>query len=146
MKTRFYRILAIVMIFASLLWGCGAPLAATTDPDLQAAAATSSELGPNVSPDVVAQLYPDGGVTVIDVREAWEYAEGHIPGAALIPLGTLAERIDEIPTDQPVILVCRSDNRSGQAYRWLRQQGLDNVHNMTGGMLAWQAAGLEIEK
>jgi phage shock protein E len=146
MNNRYFRILVVVMTFASLLVGCSAPLAATTHPDVQVAATTSPELGPIVSPDVVAQLYAGGGVTVIDVREEWEYAEGHIPGATLIPLGTLAQRIDEIPTDQPVILVCRSDNRSGQAYRWLRQQGLDNVHNMSGGMLAWQAAGLEIEK
>ncbi len=89
----------------------------------------------------MADLYDSGEIAVIDVREAWEYEAGHIPGAALIPLGELAERVDEVPRDRPVVLVCRSDNRSGQAFQLLARQGFDNLSNMMGGMLAWEAAG-----
>ncbi|MFO7628412.1 MAG: rhodanese-like domain-containing protein, partial [Prochlorococcaceae cyanobacterium] len=89
----------------------------------------------------MAELYDSGEIAIIDVREAWEYDQGHIPGATLIPLDRLMGRLDEVPTDLPVVLVCRSANRSGQAYRALVQQGFDNVSNMLGGMLAWEAAG-----
>ncbi|MBN2003027.1 MAG: rhodanese-like domain-containing protein [Anaerolineae bacterium] len=108
--------------------------------------ATAASLGPDVSVDDVAALVPDGSVTVIDVREKSEFDEGHIAGATLVPLGELASRVDEIPTDRPVILVCRSGNRSGQAYRLLGEKGFTNIHNMTGGMLAWQKAGHPVEK
>ncbi|MBN1249861.1 MAG: rhodanese-like domain-containing protein [Anaerolineae bacterium] len=102
------------------------------------------QLGEEVTPKVVAELVADGEVAVIDVREDWEYEEGHILGAKLIPLASLQDRVDEIPTDKPVILVCRSGNRSGQAYRYLSGAGFDNVHNMRGGMIAWEASGLEM--
>jgi phage shock protein E len=146
MKHRVHRLSLIMLLFATLVVGCSAPLEAGDGQHAPTAEVVQVELGPNVSPKALEQIYATGAVTVIDVREAWEYAEGHIPGATLIPLGELAQRIDEIPVGQPVVLVCRSDNRSGQAYRWLRQQGRENVHNMTGGMLAWQAAGYEMEK
>jgi rhodanese-related sulfurtransferase len=85
-------------------------------------------------------------VVLIDVREQWEYDEGHIPNVKLIPLGSLPDRINEIPEDKFVVMTCRSGNRSGQATKFLREQGFDNVHNMAGGILAWQKAGLPVEK
>lgn len=102
------------------------------------------DLGLEVNPETVAELNARGTIAVIDVREDWEYQEGHIPGATLIPLGSLPDRVDEIPQDKPVVLVCRSGNRSSQAYRFLTQQGFDNVHNMVGGMIAWEDARLEM--
>ena len=83
---------------------------------------------------------------MLDVREQWEYDEGHIPGVTLIPMGDVASRLAEIPTDQEVIVTCRSGNRSGQITDFLRQQGFDNVHNMAGGILAWEAAGYDVEQ
>ena len=105
-----------------------------------------AELGPEVAVDVVFDLVAREQVVVIDVREDFEYTAGHIPGAIWLPLGELAERTDEVPTDVPVILACRSGNRSGQAYQFLKQRGFVNIHNMTGGMNAWTAAGFEVEK
>jgi thioredoxin 1 len=78
---------------------------------------------------------------VLDVREHDEYAAAHIDGAQLIPLGTLANRLDEVPRDQPVIVVCRSGNRSGSATDLLIEHGVD-AWNMAGGMTAWTAADL----
>jgi len=80
------------------------------------------------------------------VREPVEYDAGHIAGARLIPLGQVPSRLAEIPKDKTVILTCRSGNRSGQVADFLRQQGWKNVHNMAGGIAAWQQAGLPIEK
>ena len=92
------------------------------------------------------ELYQRDDVIILDVREDFAYKAGHIPGATLVPLGQIPNRLDEIPTDKTVIAVCRSGNRSNQATNFLRQQGFENVHNMTGGMNAWGQAGYEIEQ
>ena len=149
MRFRPIRLVFVALALSSWLVGCGlapAKVAGEIAPPIATTAPVVVDLGPDVSPDVVAELNSSGEVAVIDVREDWEFAEGHIPGAVLVPLGTLPDRVSEIPKDRPVVLVCRSGNRSGQAYTFLTQQGFDNVHNMTGGMNAWQAAGLGTQK
>ena len=75
-----------------------------------------------------------------------EYDAGHIPDITLIPMSELQERVSEIPTDVEVILTCRSGNRSGQVHAYLSELGYDNVHNMEGGILAWEAAGYDVEQ
>jgi rhodanese-related sulfurtransferase len=82
-----------------------------------------------------------GNVTVIDVRETDEYTEGHVPGAKLIPLGELVGRVDEVPTDVPVYVVCHSGMRSARATDFLAEAGVDAI-NVAGGTAAWQQAGL----
>jgi rhodanese-related sulfurtransferase len=77
-------------------------------------------------------------ITIIDVREDEEVAQGMIPGARHIALGTIPERCAEIPREGEVILVCRSGNRSGRAQQYLGSLGYANLRNMTGGMLAWE--------
>ena len=94
----------------------------------------------------VDKLRQRDDVVIIDVREDWEYNDGHIPGATLVPLGQIPDRLAEIPQDKTVVAVCRSGNRSSQATDFLRQQGFENVHNMVGGMNAWSQAGYQIEK
>ncbi len=148
MKLHGLRVAIATLALAGGLMGCG-----TTPPAILAGGGTAPtavsqavDLGAEVSPEVVSQLNAQGDIVVIDVREPSEYADGHIAGATLIPLGTLPDNLSSVPTDQPVVLVCHSGNRSGQAYSYLTQQGFTNVHNMTGGMIAWQAAGLTIEK
>lgn len=74
---------------------------------------------------------------VLDVREPSEYRQGHIPGSVLIPLSSLATRMRELPTDQLIVAVCRSGNRSGMATGLLRQAGYKAL-NMVGGMNAWR--------
>jgi rhodanese-related sulfurtransferase len=100
----------------------------------------------NVDAETVSSIKDDTGVFVIDVREQYEYDEGHIPGVTLIPMDEIANRLSEIPTDQEVIVTCRSGNRSSQVTDFLIEQGFDNVHNMEGGILAWEAAGLPVER
>ena len=104
------------------------------------------DLADTVDVQTVASVKDREDVVVLDVREQWEYDEGHIPGVTLIPMGEVANRLAEIPTDKEVIVTCRSGNRSGQVTDFLRQQGFDNVHNMDGGILAWQAAGYDVEQ
>ena len=85
-------------------------------------------------------------VLLLDVREQSEYDAGHIPGVKLIPVGAVASRLNEIPKDKAVIVTCRSGNRSSQVAKYLRDQGYTNIHNMLGGINAWQQAGYAIEK
>jgi rhodanese-related sulfurtransferase len=83
---------------------------------------------------------------IVDVREPWEYAEGHVPGAILIPLGQLAARVDELPGEEPIYVICRSGNRSVTASTLLIEAGKRDVRNVAGGMLAWQAAGYAVNR
>jgi len=85
----------------------------------------------------------DAGAFILDVREPDEWNDSHIPGATLIPLGELASRVNEVPQDQEVVVVCRSGNRSAQGRDILLQAGFENVTSMAGGINQWKAAGLE---
>lgn len=92
---------------------------------------------PQVSAAAVARRMQAGEkLTIIDVREPGEYAAGHIPGARLIPLREIVERMAELPRDRELIMVCRSGNRSGTAAEILAARGYQAA-NMAGGMLAW---------
>ena len=85
-------------------------------------------------------------VQIIDVREAAEFSDtlGHLPGATLLPLSQLKQRIGEINPGRPVVAVCRSGTRSAQAVTMLNKGGLKQVANLAGGMLRWRAEGLAV--
>ncbi len=91
-----------------------------------------------------AMLANDNGLVVLDVRELWEYKQGHIPGARLIPLGQLAKRAVELDPAEPTAVICASGNRSQSAAAILGQKGIAKVYNVLGGMTDWQNAGLTI--
>lgn len=80
------------------------------------------------------------GITLVDVREPDEYAEVHVPGAQLIPLGTVPDRVDEVPTDGQVYVICAKGGRSRKAAEFYRANGIDAV-NVAGGTSAWVDAG-----
>jgi rhodanese-related sulfurtransferase len=86
------------------------------------------------------QLDSDEDTVLVDVREPSEYAEAHVPGATLIPMGQLPSRLAEVPQDRTVYVICRSGNRSGAMGPLLDAQGYDSV-NVVGGTLAWVRAG-----
>lgn len=86
------------------------------------------------------------GAAVLDVRQPAEYAEAHVPGAVLIPLDELADRLDEVPApaDGPLVVICRSGARSAVASEFLRANRIESW-NLDGGMLAWIEAGFDVE-
>ncbi|MGH6655026.1 MAG: rhodanese-like domain-containing protein [Actinocrinis sp.] len=86
----------------------------------------------------LAALPADG--YLLDVREADEWAAGHAPEAVHLPLSELMGRVEEVPGDRDVYVVCKAGGRSEQAVRYLNQLGRSTV-NVAGGMLAWHAAG-----
>jgi phage shock protein E len=149
MKQQFkWQIVPLFLALIVVLGGCG--VQAAIPPAGQTVGAVSDlklqNLPVNVDAATVEKLRQRDDVVILDVREDFEYNDGHIPGATLVPLGQIPNRLTEIPKDKMVIAVCRSGNRSGQATDFLRQQGFENVHNMTGGMKAWSQAGYQIEK
>ncbi len=135
----------VLALLAATLAACSAPAAA---PDVQTVADSSAplELDPNIDADTLSSIKDRDDVVVLDVREQWEYDEGHIPGVVHIPMNDVPARISEIPTDGTVIVSCRSGNRSSTITGYLREQGYTNVHNLDGGILGWQSAGLPVEK
>ena len=91
------------------------------------------------------RLYNDDAL-VLDVREDKEYAAGHIPKAKHIPLGQLTGRLKELDKfkDKPVLVTCRSGNRSAHACRILKKAGFQTVYNQAGGIIAWERANLPV--
>ena len=89
------------------------------------------------------EAWLDRGARLVDVRERWEYTEGHIPGAENVPLGELPHRVGE-PEDRPLVLVCASGNRSAKAAKRLAKDGRSGVANLVGGTAGWAARGLPI--
>ncbi|MBK8051415.1 MAG: rhodanese-like domain-containing protein [Anaerolineales bacterium] len=135
-----------------LLAGCSAPVPPAQTAPAQAAAASQAQtvdvasLGRDVDSQTAAALREQPNVVILDVREQDEWDAGHIPGAVHIPMGEVPARIAEIPTDKTVIVQCRSGNRSSQITDFLRGKGMNNVHNLAGGLNAWSAAGLPVEQ
>jgi len=83
---------------------------------------------------------------LLDVREPWEYQEGHVPGAQLIPLGELEQRVNEVPRDRPILAICHSGQRSLAAAAYLQQLGYTSVTNVDGGTAAWIERGFPVDK
>lgn len=81
---------------------------------------------------------------LVDVRNRDEFAAARIPGSVLVPLPFLAGRIADLPADRPVLLVCRSGNRSATAAAMLLRQGYEEVASVAGGIVAWYQAGLPV--
>ncbi len=78
---------------------------------------------------------------MLDVREQSEWDTVHIPGAALIPLGSLADNLKVVPKGVEVVVVCRSGNRSQKGRDILLAAGYKQVTSMAGGINQWSAAG-----
>jgi len=100
---------------------------------------SAGQLSRTVSVDEGYQMYQNG-VFTLDVRTQAEWDEYHAPNAILIPLDQLPNRLSEIPKDQPILVVCRSGNRSQQGRDILLAAGY-NATSMSGGMSEWYSKG-----
>lgn len=79
---------------------------------------------------------------MVDVREAWELVELRVPGSTHIPLMELPGRLQELPKEQTLVMICRSGARSQHAARLLMASGHNDVLNLSGGIIAWHREGL----
>ena len=109
---------------------------------------TSLRGGKGLSPAQATALINREDAQVIDVREASEFSTGHLLNARHIPLSDLEKRLGELEKfkDKPVILNCLSGNRSAAGCTLLRKAGFSNVHNLEGGIAAWEQAGMPISR
>lgn len=91
--------------------------------------------------DQAASTLRDQGAFILDVREPDEWADFHMPGSTLIPLGELPNRLSEVPKDQKIVVVCRSGNRSAQGRDILLAAGYPQVTSLAGGLTQWRDQG-----
>lgn len=104
---------------------------------------TATTLAREVSVVKAYEMYQNG-VFVLDVRTQEEWDEYHAPDTSLIPLDQLQARINEVPKDREILVVCRSGNRSQEARDILLAAGY-NATSMAGGLLDWRARGYPVE-
>jgi len=104
--------------------------------------------GNSVNPAEATLLINREDAYILDVREADEFAAGHLPEAKNIPAGKLAERIGELENyrDKPIIVCCASGLRSNKACGELKKHGFEKTHNLAGGVDAWVGAGYPVKK
>lgn len=103
----------------------------------------------SLAPQAVTSLINGADAVVVDVRSKAEFAKGHIPGSLSIPLEQLAEESSsalENAKDKPIILVCATGMRAGDAAMTLRKSGFAQVHKLAGGISAWTGANLPLVK
>ncbi len=117
------------------------------------AAAAFILLQPRAAPAGLTELTPaqayaqyQAGAFFLDVRTEAEYAEAHIANSVLIPLDELESRLDEVPRDQDVIVICRSGARSREGAALLQNAGFTRLGCLSGGLLAWVDAGYPVEQ
>lgn len=97
-----------------------------------------------VSVEEAYQMYQNGAF-VLDVRTPEEWNEYHAPDTTLIPLDQLSARLGEVPRDRPIVVVCRSGNRSQEGRDILLNAGFEQVVSMRGGLSEWRARGYPVE-
>jgi len=101
-------------------------------------------MGADYTPQEVAELQADDSIQLIDVRQDYEWEGGRIAGARHLELTELGEHASTIERDRPVVFYCRSGVRSAMASEAFSDAGWD-AHNMAGGLIAWEGAGLPME-
>ncbi|UCC63390.1 MAG: MBL fold metallo-hydrolase [Anaerolineae bacterium] len=106
---------------------------------------TSGDIQDITAAELNVVMSNGNGLIVVDVREPWEYRQGHVPGARLMPLGDLAARVGELDSSQPTAVICASGNRSQSAAALLGQKGFAKVYNVLGGVTDWASAGFPLE-
>lgn len=135
MRTSLLGLLALVLASLTLA-ACGAAGAP--------AASGAKPMGQMNVTQLKTKLDAGESLFLLDVRTPQEFSQdGHVAQATLIPLNELDSRLGELPKDQPIACICRSGNRSTQACSDLAARGYDAT-NVSGGMNAWQAAGLPV--
>jgi phage shock protein E len=130
LNTRHFALILALIVVSLILAACGGSAVVETGTILQ------------ITPQQYRQNFLSSEHFLVDVRAPEEYAAGHIEGAVNIPLDTISSRLDEFPTNVPVIAYCRSGNRSAEASQILANAGYD-VFDM-GGIIDWAALGYPI--
>lgn len=145
-QSKLWISLAALVLLLTLAACGGSAAPAAPVADAPASEVSLEELPQNIDVHTAYEIQNDPDVFMLDVREQVEYDEKHIPGITLMPMNSIPNRLDEIPTDKTVVVTCRTGNRSGQVTDFLRANGFDNAHNMSGGIVDWENAGYPVER
>lgn len=94
-----------------------------------------------IDPNQLEALKANGSLQLIDVRTEAEFAQAKIEGSTHIPLHMLPLKMQELQKSEPIVFYCRSGARSAQACAWLMSQGINNVYNLSGGIMNWARSG-----
>lgn len=144
---RRYIVLALVVIGVVFsIGGCSssAPSAAAASQPV-AVAVAQPKINTKIAPaDYQAKFGANVDHVLLDVRTPQEFASGHIPGAINISIDELAGRLSEVPQDKPVVLYCRSGNRSNQAAQLLDRAGYTQIYDL-GGIVNWVQQGYPVQ-
>jgi rhodanese-related sulfurtransferase len=89
---------------------------------------------------------PQRPAVILDVREADEFAQVRVAGSLFIPMSQLGARLDEIPHDRPVLVLCASGSRSANVTAHLVANGWEDVGNIAGGISTWERMGLPVTR
>ena len=141
MKRLILVILSAALILGALAVGCPAATTDNTSPD-------GSQIIENINPqaalDLIQQNEGNAAFAILDVRTPSEYADGHIEGAINIDFysSEFEETLKALDKDDTYLIYCRSGGRSGQARDLMEELGFAEVYNLSGGINAWQDAGL----
>lgn len=135
------KFLLVITTAIVLFAGCQKVATKNTDSGVANVPTDIKEVSPTEAQAAVSKAYSQ----FIDVRTAEEYAGGHSARAVNIPLDTISAKLDTLEKNEPVYLICQTGNRSKKAAGILKESGFNNVLNVTGGTVAWQAAGLPME-
>ena len=98
-----------------------------------------------ISVQEAKEMIDAGDVQVIDAREPWEHAEGHVPGSVRIQHMAILPQADKLAKDKPILFICKSGQRSAVAAEFAASLGLSDLYNVEGGHMAWEAAGFPME-
>lgn len=144
------RFLTTLLATALLVAGCGIGDRdnSRTDPQSRQRPASPAPTFRSVKPADVAEQVRSGEMLLVDVRTDHEWDAGHAPQAMHVPLSEVKERIGEIEraaADRPIAFICRTGSRSAEAAAIAVTEGMDDVHNVVGGMTAWVEEGLPLE-
>lgn len=133
LQNNIYWVIAALVSGGMLIW-----------PQIQKGISGSKE----VSPVQAVQLINRRDAVILDVREASEFASGHIVNARHVPVTEIEKRIKELEKfkQRPIVVSCRSGSRSAAACGVLRKSGFTEVFALKGGILAWQQAGMPVDK
>lgn len=129
-------LLVLLSVFSLSLAACSSAPSAAQE--------VSTALPPEVSVDKAYQMYQEG-ILLLDVRTQEEWNDFHVPNTTHIPLDQLESRLNELPQNEKIVVVCRSGNRSQVGRDILLINEFSQVTSMAGGLTEWRAAGFPIE-
>lgn len=90
----------------------------------------------------------DSNFVLLDIRTPEEYGMGHLPDSRLLDFygANFEAELEKLPRNAPILLYCRSGNRSGQAIRKMQSLGFTDVHHLAGGVISWQAEARPLQR